>query len=327
MLIAFQMQVAFAAENSTGAIQVIESILNKPDTEIDLAKAKLTIDKLVDPSINSYVVMTEINKMVKIFKKDLNPNMMPFDKVLSLSAFLYEPGYWNNYKPFQYDLADPFGQELNTKLISTYLKTKKGNCISMPILYAILAEKLGLDVTLSTAPLHVFVKFKDPKSGKYFNIETTDKGQPASDDFYRKKSHITDVAIQKGVYLQPLNKKQSIAVMAMVLNESFEKQGKWQQSIDLAKLLLKVYPQYAYAMIKVGNGYSRLLNAEISKAKMKGSYTPAEKQHMDYLYQQNLQWFAKAENIGWQMPTQKENNDYLSTIKKRQKLLIQTQGK
>ena len=321
------MQVVFAEENSTNAIQVIESLLNKPDAEIDLAKAKLTIDKLVDPSINSDVVMTKINNMLKTLKKDLNPNMIPFDKALSLSAFLYDSGYWNNYKPFQYDFDDPFGQELNTKLISTYLNTKKGNCISMPILYVILADKLGLDVTLSTAPLHVFVKFKDPISGKYFNLEATDKGQPASDDFYRKKANITDTAKQNGVYLQPLSKKQSIAVMAMVLNESFEKQGKWQKSIDLAKLLLNVYPQYAYAMIKVGNGYSRLLNAEISKVKIKGSYTLAEKQHMDYLYQQNLQWFAKAEKLGWQMRPQEENNDYLNTIKKRQKLLTQAQGK
>ncbi|NRB24424.1 transglutaminase family protein [Shewanella sp.] len=329
LLFTCPVQITFATE-STGndVIKIIESILAKPDANIDLAKTKLTIDKLVDPSININAAMGKINQMVKTLKRDLNPDMMPLDKALSLSSFLYESGYWNNYKPFQYDLDDPFGQKLNNKLISTYLNTKKGNCISMPILYAILAEKLGLDVTLSTAPLHVFVKFKDPTSGKYFNIETTDKGQPASNDFYHTKSLITDIAIQNGVYLQPLTKKQTVAVMAMVLNGSFEKQGKWQHSIDLAKLLLKVYPRYAYAMIKVGNGYSRLLNIEISKAKIKGSYTSEEKQHMDHLYQQNIQWFAKAEKLGWHLSTQEENDNYLNAIKKRQALLTKTtQGK
>jgi hypothetical protein len=194
----------------------------------------------------------------------------------------------------------------------------------MPILFAILADQLGLDVTLSTAPLHVFVKFKDPSTGKYFNLEATDKGQPVTDQFYREKSTITNAAIKNGVYLQPLTKKQSIAVMAILLSEHFEKRGQWKESIDIAALILEYYPNYAYAMIKVGNGYSKLLSQKLAEVKAKGSYTPEEKQGMDKLYQQNIQWFEEAEQLGWKMPSVQENDEYINSIKKRTNTQIKT---
>ena len=317
-VLAWQIQIAAAAQIiENNAVKVLETLLSKSEAEIDLAVAKLTIDKLIDPSIDVNKALKDIGAMVSAFKSGVAPNLLPIDKILSLGAFLYERGDWNDFQPFQYDFADPFGQAINNKLISTYLQKKKGNCISMPILFAILADQLGLEVTLSTAPLHVFVKFKDPLTGKYFNLEATDKGQPVSDKFYREKSTITNAAIKNGVYLQPLTKKQSIAVMAILLSEHFEKQGQWQKSIDIAVLILEHYPNYAYAMIKVGNGYSKLLSQKLAEVKAKGSYTSEEKQGMDKLYKQNIQWFEKAEQLGWKMPSEQENDEYINSIKKR----------
>ena len=317
-VLAWQIQITATAQIiENNAVKVLETLLSKPEVEIDLAVTKLTIDKFIDPSIDVNKVLKDIGAMVSAFRSGVAPDMLPIDKILSLGAFLYERGNWNGYQPFQYDFADPFGQAINNKLISTYLQTKKGNCISMPILFAILADQLGLDVTLSTAPLHVFVKFKDPSTGKYLNLEATDKGQPVSDKFYREKSTITNTAIKNGVYLQPLTKKQSIAVMAILLSEHFEKQGQWQKSIDIAALILEYYPNYAYAMIKVGNGYSKLLSQKLAEVKAKGSYTHEEKKGMDKLYKQNIQWFEKAEKLGWKIPSEQENDEYINSIKNR----------
>ncbi len=161
---------SYAAESTE--IQTLRAIFNKLDAEIDLARVKVAIDKLADPSIDSEKTLREIDRLTHQLKFGLAPDMMPTDKILSLSAFLYEGGFWNNNQPFKYDFEDPLGQDLKTKLLATYLETKKGNCISMPILYLILADRIGLDVTLSTAPLHVFVKFKDPVTNQYYNLET-----------------------------------------------------------------------------------------------------------------------------------------------------------
>ena len=52
--------------------------------------------------------------------------------------------------------------------MSNYLATKLGNCVSMPALFVIIGRKIGIDVTLSLAPEHMFVKFRD-ESGVYIN--------------------------------------------------------------------------------------------------------------------------------------------------------------
>ena len=44
--------------------------------------------------------------------------------------------------------------------MSHYLATRKGNCVSMPVLFVILGQKLGLPITLAIAPNHVFAKYK-----------------------------------------------------------------------------------------------------------------------------------------------------------------------
>lgn len=296
---------------------VLQALFDLSDSEIDLASVKLAIDKLVDPTVDVNKSLNEINGMLNTLNNGLAADMTPLDKALSLSAFLYEAGSWNQNKPFQYDFNDPYGQEINTKLLSTYLKTRKGNCISMPILYLILADKLGLDVTLSTAPLHVFVKFRDLVTGRYVNIEATDRGQIVPDSLYTEKSTISAQAIQNGVYLQPLSRKESVAVIAMLLVEHYERQKQWQQSIDVAQMLLAHYPRYDYAMIKIGNAYSGLLTDKLAKVRAKKAYTPEEKQYMDDLYAQNLYWFEQAEKLGWVVPSEQEDENYLKTINQR----------
>jgi regulator of sirC expression with transglutaminase-like and TPR domain len=245
------------------AIEVLEEILSKPDPQIDLAITKLTIDKLVDPTINIDRALGEINYMAQAVNSASTPDMTAMDRMQSLRAYLYDTGYWNQNQPFKYDFNDPLGTNIQNKLLPTYLRTRKGNCISMPFLFVILADKLGLDVTVATAPLHVFVKFKEPQSGKWFNLEATDIAQSLDDNFYREKNPMTDTAINNGVYLKPLSKKESVAVMAMVLSEHYAQQKQWQNSINVAKLTLQHYPKYAYAMLKLGNAYRGLLQEKI----------------------------------------------------------------
>lgn len=314
-----------ASSESNKGLEVIEflqNMFNKSDAEIDLAQVKISIDKFIDPSINTEKTLTQIDRMANEFKAGLAPNMKPLDQALSLSAFLYEAGTWNNMQPLQYDFTDPFGVNVENKLLSTYLKSKSGNCISMPMLYVILAQRLNLDATLSTAPLHVFVKFKNSISDEYVNLEATDRGRIVSSEFYRVKTTITEQAIQNRLYLQPLSKKQSVAVMAILLSEYFDDQEQWEGSINVAKLILQYYPNYAYAMIKVGNGYSKLLQQKLAEVKEKGTYTPSQKETMDKLYKNNLHWFKKAEQLGWVPIPLEENETYLNSLKNAQNQIL-----
>ena len=307
-----------AAEQLTPAVdRLLQQIFSLPDAQTDLMQVKLAIDQIVNPSVDVEKSTNEINKMLTTLQAGFSKDMRPADQILSLSAFLYEAGHWNNHQPFRYNFADPLGQDLQTKLLSSYLSTKKGNCISMPVLFVILAGKLGLDVTLSTAPLHVFVQFNDPLTGQYLNIEATDRGQFVPQTLYTAHSAITPQAMKNGVYFQPLTKKQTVAVMVMLLAEHYEQQQQWQQSIGIAQLVLKFYPNYYYAMIKIGNAYAGLLNDKIAEVKANQHYTAEDKQQLDHFYAQNQHWFAQAEKLGWQAQSTRQDDDYLTGIQQR----------
>lgn len=91
----------------------------------------------------------------------------------ALLKTLYEPGSWNQGRPFTYDLADPLGHDRKNKQLAVYLATRKGNCVSMPILFVILGQRLGLPAALATAPHHVLVKFADDTQQAWVNVEAT----------------------------------------------------------------------------------------------------------------------------------------------------------
>ena len=148
-------------------------------------------------------------------------------------------------------------------------------------------------------------------------FRNTNTAEFADDNFYINQSPMTKAAITNGVYLQPLSKKETIAVMAIVLSEYYAQQQQWQRSIDIAQTVIKYYPKYAYAMLKVGNAYNMLLNEEIKLARAKGSLTPSKKIIMDLLYTQNIKWFKKAENLGWQPPPKSAEDQYLNNVRQR----------
>ncbi len=140
--------------------------MSTPDDKIDFARAKLTFDKLYDPaSTNIDASLKQIDGMVRTIRAMAGPQAPPQLRLVALRTYIYKAGPWNDNNPFTYDFADPLGRKSSNQLLATYLRTRRGNCVSMPMLFAALAQRLGLDVTLSTAPHHVFVKYHDDAAG------------------------------------------------------------------------------------------------------------------------------------------------------------------
>lgn len=299
-------------------IRKVENAFRKASSDFELLSILLDFETIIDPNINVEEVRIQVNEMTEKLQVLSSPEEKTTDRISVLSNFLYSAGSWNNNKPFQYDFDDPLGTKISNKLVANYIKSKKGNCVSMPMLYMILARNLGLDATLSAAPLHYFIMVKDAHCEEYYSVEATHKGQIARKGYYKTHLAISDLAITQGVYLQPLNKKEIVAAMAILLSEYFAEQQQWSLSIEIAKIAIENYPNYAYAMLKVGNGYYKLLSAEL---KIVGK-TPNQEQksYLDFLYNQNLYWFNKAEEIGWNPPSKKQNEEYLKSVTKHQNL-------
>lgn len=285
----------------------LQALLQSPQADLDFAEAKLAIDAFVDPSIDSEAATAEIDRMAMVVEKMIatlpEAEATSLERMKALRAFLYEPGWWNDHQPFRYDLEDPLGQKIGAQSLTNYLKTRKGNCISMPMLFLALGESIGLDLTLSTTPLHVFVKWTEAETGKIWNLETTSGGGFTRDEHYRKLLPMTDEAIGNGVYLKTLSRKEALGVMASAVLDDLLRRGRYEDAVVVADVLIATNPADTYALVKKGTAYYRLLERDFIRKYPKESDIPTDQiAYANELYRANRDAFVRAEALGWREP-------------------------
>lgn len=118
----------FAARPALADIRAdVEAVFTQNMERVDLAEAKLVLDHLVDPSVDVAADLTKIDAMVTDLEKMIPPGADAWAKVKLLQRFIYEPGAWNDNRPFSYDMGDPYGQKPENRLLSDYLADRKGN--------------------------------------------------------------------------------------------------------------------------------------------------------------------------------------------------------
>jgi regulator of sirC expression with transglutaminase-like and TPR domain len=303
------------SKNGLQDIDRLRAILALPGETMDLARVKLTIDKLVSPAIHIEKAVEEIDSMARAIKAMPEFGSSPTSKAVALQRFVYTAGPWNSYRPFEYDLDDPLGSNPRNKLLTTYLSSRKGNCVTMPFLFIILGQRLGIDVTASTAPNHLFVRFRN-ELGIWINLEATSGANPAREVWIRHQNPtITDKAIENGIYLQSLTQKETAAVMAGLLAEHYFKEEQYPRSIATADLLLEYYPRYVAMMTMKGAAYGRLARKHFVERFPSPSQIPtSDRWYYDHLARSNQAWFAKAEAYGWQEETREAKEAYLQRI-------------
>lgn len=250
------------AAREAAAARTVSAVLATPADKIDFAKAKLALDKLVDPNVDIDATLKQLDSMTATVKAMAGPSASDLEKLRAMRIYIYKSGLWNDNRPFAYDKSDMYGRVLSHKLLSHYLTTRLGNCVSMPTLFLILADRLGVQVTLSLAPQHVFAKYSDRASGKAFNLETTSGALPARDAWYREQFPMTDQAVASGVDLKTLSRREVLAVMAeMILESEFQKRH-YRRVIAIADEVLKQYPAFAAALMLKGGAYEGLIADE-----------------------------------------------------------------
>lgn len=281
----------------------IASILAGTESQLDYARTALAIDALIDPAANLQASEAMIARLVDAARQMAGPNPTDVYKLAAIRKAIYAAGPWNYNRAFTYDQADPLGQVLKNRLISTYIQTRQGNCVSMPILLLIVADLMDLKVHLGTAPLHLFVRYTDPQ-GVDHNLEATSGGHEARTDWYRQKLPMTDKALESGIYMRTLSKRESIAEMANVVLDFLVEQRRYQEAVEVADAILKVNPREAYTMVKKASAIGGILQTDfIDKYPTPALIPPALRVHYQALAQENERLFKAAEALGWEPST------------------------
>jgi hypothetical protein len=132
----------------------VKAIFAQDMATIDLARAKLELDRLVMPSVDVDAEPAQIDAMATELAAMIPAGQMPGRRSRSCGAPLRGRAM-GRQPPFAYDMTDPCGRISENKLLSDYLDDRRGNCVTMPLLMIVLG--IGLDLTADGAPLHVLI--------------------------------------------------------------------------------------------------------------------------------------------------------------------------
>lgn len=261
--------------------QTIEEILALPENEIDLGLACLVLAKDAYPNINIPFFDYALDYMVNRLNALMQGNTDPEARISMMNTYLYRAGWWNDSLTFTYDLDDLEAKNKENQFLNAYLATKKGSCVTMPMLYLVLADRLDWPIGAVLSPKHFSCRYIDDKL-KQNNIEATLGGGYLSDKRYISDAAIPQKAIKNGVYLRTLSKKEYLAALLLNNARHFH-----EREDSLAKAIY--YTQFAISLDStLSAGHWNLGNYYFLFAKKLEKEMMAQAQHAHQVYEIEL---------------------------------------
>jgi regulator of sirC expression with transglutaminase-like and TPR domain len=199
-------------------LPAIEKLLEAPEDSINIGQACLSLAQEFYPEMKPYFLLRAFDSLALGFEKYFGYITDPEEKVRALNTFLYRKGPWNDSLIFAYDLTDPGAHKRDNRFINGCMARRKGSCITMPMLYVILGERLSMPIFAVRAPNHFFVRYfpKEVPRGWQANIEATSGGGYSSNEEYTVDLKIPKVGVAKGMYLRTLTKREYLASLLLI---------------------------------------------------------------------------------------------------------------
>jgi len=290
------------------------------ESEIIIGDWALLVAKEFDSTIDIESKRAELDEAAEEIKRMIAGRKRDIDKFLAIRTYIYESGAWNNYQIFSYDLDDPFGKKLKNQLITSYLESKKGNCVSMPTLFISLAERVDpeLKIVGIHAPQHLLVRFNDRQSKDSWNVETTNGATPSRNQFLIETLKISQKALDNQIYLKELSKKEYVSFLITILASREVQAKKYDKALKYLDLVLEVCPNNISAIVKKASCFS-WLGYEYKERLDARNIQLTEIDH-DILtgFKEDAKYFTdQAFSLGWSPPDKESDDEYLKVIEKQ----------
>ncbi len=230
--------------------QLISSIPNLSNDEINLSDTLLAISKDWDKNIDEVFFRTSIEALIDEANKRIEDNSKPAEIVTVLREIIHKKfGY-------QYtDQLDPQGIPLNPNELFLHglLETQKGYCMTLSLIYLIAAEQLGKPIFGVALPNHFIARY-DSKDFQ-INIEATEGGIPLPNSYYYNRFGVDK---NSSFFMKSLDKKQTLGAYFSNVGMAYYKQNFPQKAVFYLDLATQINPLSVEARNNLGNIYSEL---------------------------------------------------------------------
>ena len=241
-----------ANENKSGLYaRSIEQVLRLSADDIDLATAVLIISEQWSDNVQGRKYVSQLDDMAVEIRNRLDAKNIPYNH----QAIPVINDYLFNELGFK---SDPDSNNPDNLFLDTVLDNKRGYCLSLSVLYLAMGERLGLPLYGVVVPSHFFVRYDDGKV--QFNIEATSKGGYADDKHYIDKFKIPSG--NSGIYLQSLDKRQTLGCFFNNLGNSYSSAGNTKMSQVAFETAVEINPLLPESRTNLGNIYLKLNRAE-----------------------------------------------------------------
>ena len=163
-------------ENLIHEIQVetIHEMINNwiRSEDKDLLEGALIVAKYQYPGLDEDKVRNEIDRIRKAIWIEMNPNQTSFEKIRTFNQVFFGKNH------FEGDSKN-YHSPLNS-LVNTVLETKRGNPLTLSLVYSVIAQSLNLPVYGVNLPNHFVLAYMD----EHFINATTGKDSPYGVLFY-----------------------------------------------------------------------------------------------------------------------------------------------
>lgn len=248
-----------------------------------------------------------ITKHAAIFKVLTSPILIPIDSML-----IYE------HKPLTYDFEDPLGQSDWEKMFVTkLLKTRKGNCHSLPYLYKILADQFNIPCNLAFAPNHIYIKSFSEKSG-WYNTELTSATFPI-DAWIIASGYVTIEAIRNSLYMDTLSNKQAVANCLVDLAQGYQhKYGKENPEfvIKCCNTTLQYHPTNVNALLTKAEAQKYYIHSLMKAKKLRKVEELFDDQSIKEMYSEMESIYIWLHKSGYRQMPEEMHMQWLDLLRK-----------
>jgi tetratricopeptide (TPR) repeat protein len=199
--------------------------------DVDIAAEWLQISKTLNPKLDSRACSLSLQALVERLASSATLGRTAQERCRLIGAELFEKEGFHFVTGEQFFSADSF------------LDGRKGNCLSLSLIYLCVAQKMRLPLYLVQAPNHAFVRYES--SSDFFNIETTEMGKLyPTDEYLREFLEEGKFRQIGGAHLKSLPYPRVIGILTHQLGCSLRDQGKGELAIQKFQSAIEINPEF-----------------------------------------------------------------------------------
>ncbi|QPJ66523.1 MAG: SUMF1/EgtB/PvdO family nonheme iron enzyme [Candidatus Nitrohelix vancouverensis] len=252
---------------ATDSIQKeLESVASASNESVDLAHILEIVSKDWNPQFDSALFHSRLDKLQEAASPAINLKSSEA-RVEQLRKAVHD------LEQYAYtERVDAQGVPLDSEELFMHglLKTRKGYCMNLSLLYLIIGQRLNLPLYGVALPNHFFVRYDD--GATQINIDGTERGASFSDDFYRNRFGL-DPARPSPYFLKNLSARKTLGAYFSNVGMVYYRTGKPERGAFYLGLSVTINP----LSIDAQNNLANILSEQGQSAKAVEHYLQALK--------------------------------------------------